>query len=65
MGSGTTGVVAKQLNRNFIGIEIDNKFFKMAEERIDNTHAKSNIVSYLKNLEQHKSEMELYTKSVK
>ncbi|MBU3913289.1 MAG: site-specific DNA-methyltransferase [Nanoarchaeota archaeon] len=35
MGSGTTGVVAKRLNRNFIGIEIDEEFFDMAKERIE------------------------------
>ncbi|MEK6873481.1 MAG: site-specific DNA-methyltransferase [Nanoarchaeota archaeon] len=34
MGSGTTGVVAKRLGRKFIGIEVDNDYFKMAEKRI-------------------------------
>jgi len=34
MGSGTTGVVAKKLNRKFIGIEIDNNFFEIAKDRI-------------------------------
>ena len=37
MGSGTTGVACKELNRNFIGIEIDEKYFKIAQERINNT----------------------------
>ena len=36
MGSGTTGVVAKNLNREFIGIEIDKTYFDMASKRIDN-----------------------------
>lgn len=36
MGSGTTGVACKLLNRNFIGIELDNEFFKVAQERINN-----------------------------
>lgn len=35
MGSGTTGVVCKRLNRNFIGIEIDHVYYKLAKERID------------------------------
>ena len=35
MGSGTTGVACKNLNRDFIGIEIDEKYFKIAEERIN------------------------------
>ena len=34
MGSGTTGVVAKRNNRNFIGIELDKHYFAMAEQRI-------------------------------
>lgn len=37
MGSGTTGVVAKKLNRKFIGIEIDKNYFNMAKERIQKT----------------------------
>jgi site-specific DNA-methyltransferase (adenine-specific) len=35
MGSGTTGVACKNLGRDFIGIEIDKKYFKMAESRIN------------------------------
>ena len=34
MGSGTTGVACKKLKRDFIGIEIDDKYFKIADERI-------------------------------
>lgn len=34
MGSGTTGVACKELNRNFIGIELDEKYFNIAKERI-------------------------------
>ena len=34
MGSGTTGVACKNLNRDFIGIELDEGYFKIAEERI-------------------------------
>jgi site-specific DNA-methyltransferase (adenine-specific) len=34
MGSGTTGVACKNLNRNFIGIEKDPEYFKIAEKRI-------------------------------
>ena len=34
MGSGTTGVACKNLNRNFIGIELDDEYFKIAEKRI-------------------------------
>ena len=34
MGSGTTGVACVQTGRNFIGIEIDPGYFKIAEKRI-------------------------------
>lgn len=34
MGSGTTGVACVNLNRNFIGIEISEKYCQIAEERI-------------------------------
>ena len=36
MGSGTTGVACKELNRRFIGIEREEKYFKIAKERIEN-----------------------------
>lgn len=34
MGSGSTGVACKNMNRNFIGIEMDEEIFKVAEERL-------------------------------
>ena len=34
MGSGTTGKMSKQLNRNFIGIELDKEYFEIAKKRI-------------------------------
>ena len=37
MGSGTTGVACKRLGRNFIGIELDENYFNIAKERIENT----------------------------
>ena len=37
MGTGSAGVAAKNLNRNFIGIELDEGYFNIAKERIGNT----------------------------
>lgn len=34
MGSGTTGKLAKQLGRNFIGIELDKDYYEIAKQRI-------------------------------
>jgi len=36
MGSGTTGVACVNLKRNFIGMEIEEEYFKIAKERINN-----------------------------
>lgn len=36
-GAGTTGVVAKKNNRNYIGIELNPKYIEIAKRRIDNT----------------------------
>ena len=39
MGSGTTGIACQNLNRNFIGIEMDENYFNIAEKRIkENGH---------------------------
>lgn len=40
MGSGSTGVACKNLNRDFIGIEKDENYFKIAETRINSADKK-------------------------
>lgn len=42
MGSGTTGVACKKLNRDFIGIELDEEYFRIAKERIETVDCKGN-----------------------
>jgi len=34
MGSGTTGVACRNLGRSFIGMELDESYFRLATERI-------------------------------
>lgn len=42
MGSGTTGVACVNLNRKFIGIELDDNYFEIAKARIENANKKFN-----------------------
>jgi site-specific DNA-methyltransferase (adenine-specific) len=35
MGSGSTGVACMNTNRKFIGIELDNNYFNIAKQRIE------------------------------
>jgi len=43
MGSGTTGVACANLNRKFIGIELDDKYFEIAKERIEKAQQQTNL----------------------
>lgn len=43
MGSGTTGEACKLLGRDFIGIELDEKYFKIAEQRINNGFVQKDV----------------------
>ena len=47
LGSGTTGVAAKILHRDFIGFEIEGKYFEIAKERIDAQPSQTTIDAYL------------------
>jgi DNA modification methylase len=42
MGSGTTGVACLNTNRNFIGIELDDKYFEIAKKRIESHEVQTN-----------------------
>jgi len=43
MGSGTTGVACVNLNRDFIGIELDEKYFEIAKERINKLNSEEDL----------------------
>jgi len=71
LGSGTTGVVAKRLNRSFIGCEIDENFYKIASERIENTQINLELSKYYnaltingKKIENKKTEIENFETEV-
>jgi len=42
MGSGTTGVASQRLGKDFIGFELDENYFKLAEKRIN--EAKKQVI---------------------
>lgn len=56
MGSGTTGVACKNLNRNFIGIELDTTYFNIAKERIEKFESQENLFGILNEIEKPKQE---------
>ena len=44
MGSGTTGIAAKNINRSFIGIEREPEYFEIAKARIENATTQSELL---------------------
>jgi site-specific DNA-methyltransferase (adenine-specific) len=47
LGSGTTSVTAKKLNRKFVGIELDEDFACIAEKRLQMTEDNNRIQGYV------------------
>ena len=43
MGSGSTGIACLNTNRNFIGIELDENYFNIAKDRIENHIVKKEL----------------------
>ena len=62
MGSGTTGVVAKRLMRNFVGIELVKDYFKIASDRI--SKEKNSIQFSDKKIKNDNEKVDLILKNV-
>ncbi|MEN8193055.1 MAG: site-specific DNA-methyltransferase [Bacteroidota bacterium] len=50
LGSGTTSVVAKKLNRNFVGVELDKNYAVIAEKRLSLAEENKSIQGYSNNV---------------
>ena len=44
MGSGTTGIACVNTNRNFIGIELDDKYFDISYNRINDYYTNMKLM---------------------
>ena len=64
-GSGTTGVVAKRLKRNFIGFEINKEYYEMANNRINNIKVNGKAIYSEKLLKQDEQLKMLLEKQAK
>lgn len=47
LGSGTTSVVAKKLNRHYIGVEIEAQYCVWAEQRLEMAESNTEIQGYV------------------
>jgi site-specific DNA-methyltransferase (adenine-specific) len=45
MGSGTTGVACVNLNREFVGIELDKAYFDIAKNRVESAQIKGRVIA--------------------
>lgn len=47
MGAGAAGVACRQLDREFIGVELDEKYYKIAEDRINQVDEQMTIFDFI------------------
>jgi len=64
LGSGTTGVVAKKLKRNFIGFEMNPEYLTIAKNRINQTKINEKLFYSEKTLQKNKKEKIILEKKV-
>ncbi|MCA0387211.1 MAG: site-specific DNA-methyltransferase [Bacteroidetes bacterium] len=65
LGSGTTSVVAKKLNRHFVGIEIDRKYAATAEYRLELAESDDTIQGYFEGVFWERNSLKHQKKSKK
>lgn len=65
MGTGTTGVACKDLNRDYIGIDLFEKYAQYAQDRINNHVIENDIMVTLKDIDSGEElELDLYHKNL-
>lgn len=65
LGSGTTSVVAKKLNRHYVGIEIDKNYAATAEYRLELAEADNTIQGYFEGVFWERNSLKHQKKSKK
>lgn len=65
LGSGTTSVVAKKLDRHYIGIEMNEDYAVWAEKRLQNANDDDSIQGYIDGVFWERNTLNLQMKSVK
>ncbi|PID95451.1 MAG: site-specific DNA-methyltransferase [Bacteroidetes bacterium] len=64
LGSGTTSVVAKKLNRNYVGIELNEEYAMIAEKRLEMAEQNSAIQGYVENVFWERNTLQFQKKSI-
>ncbi|MGL4986545.1 MAG: DNA-methyltransferase [Treponemataceae bacterium] len=65
LGSGTTSVVAKKLNRRYVGVEMNEEYCIWCEKRLDNAEKENSIQGYVNGLFWERNSLTIQQKSIK